>query len=48
MINGRVVYRDDHLTGVDEAKLLQEGEQVCTRVLRDTCEAFAPYRRNPQ
>ncbi len=48
MINGGVVYRDDHLTGVDEAKLLQEGEQVCTRVLRDTCEAFAPYRRNPQ
>ena len=48
MINGRVVYRDDHLTGVDEAKLLQEGEQVCTRVLRDTCEAFEPYRRNPQ
>lgn len=30
MINGRVVYRDDHLTGVDETKLLQEGEQVCT------------------
>lgn len=48
MINGRVVYRDDHLTGVDETKLLQEGEQVCTRVLRDTCEAFAPYHRNPQ
>ena len=46
MINGRIVYQDGHLTGVDETKLLYEGEQVCTHVLRDTCDAFAPYRHN--
>ena len=46
MINGRVVYQNDRLTGVDEEKLLCEGENVCDRVLRDTCGAFAPYRRH--
>ena len=46
MINGRVVYHEDRLAGVDERRLLEEGESVCTRVLRDTCPAFAPYRNN--
>lgn len=46
MINGRVVYQNDRLAGVDEEKLLQEGEQVCTRVLRNRCSAFAPYCSN--
>ena len=30
----------------DEEKLLREGEDVCDRVLRDTCGEFAPYRRH--
>lgn len=46
MINGRVVYHNDRLTGVDEQKLLLEGEQVCTQVLRKRCDAFLPYRYN--
>ena len=40
MINGRVVYRDGRLQGVDESALRREGEAVCTRVLREPCEAF--------
>ena len=40
MINGKVVYRDGELTGIDEQKLAAEGEAVCTRVLRQESEAF--------
>jgi len=40
MVNGKVVWRDGTLTGVDERKLAAEGEAVCTRVLRQPCEAF--------
>ena len=40
MINGRVVYRDGMLQGVDERRLRAEGEAVCTKVLREPCEAF--------
>ncbi len=35
MVNGRVVFRDGHLTGVDEERLAREGEAACTKVLRD-------------
>lgn len=40
MVNGKVVFRDGILTGVDERKLAKEGEGVCTRVLREPCKAF--------
>ena len=40
MINGKVVYKDGLLLGVDERKLRMEGEKVCTDVLRIPCEAF--------
>lgn len=40
MVNGRVVFRDGHFPGVDERSLAREGEAVCTRVLREPCEAF--------
>lgn len=40
MVNGNVVFRDGVLTGVDEYALAREGEAVCTRVLREPCEAF--------
>ena len=44
MINGKVVYRDGVLTGIDEERLAAEGEAVCTRVLRDTSDAYALFR----
>ena len=44
VINGKIVFRDGHLEGVDEQRLLREGERVCTNVLRNQSEAFAPYR----
>lgn len=44
MINGKIVYQDDKLVGIDEKELLQEGERVCTKVLRSQCAAFAGYR----
>ncbi|MBQ3887727.1 MAG: amidohydrolase family protein [Clostridia bacterium] len=40
MINGKVVYRDGQLQGVDERRLRAEGEEVCTRVLREPHAAF--------
>ena len=40
MANGKVVFRDGHFPGVDERTLAREGEAVCTRVLREPCEAF--------
>lgn len=40
MVNGKVVFRDGHFPGVDERALAREGEAVCTRVLREPCEAF--------
>ena len=44
MVNGRVVFRDGRLRGVDERALARAGEKVCDRVLRDHSEAF-PRRR---
>ena len=40
MVNGKVVWQDGKLMGVDERKLAAEGEALCTRVLREPCEAF--------
>ena len=40
MINGKVVYKDGALQGVDEQRLAAEGEAVCTRVIREPSEAF--------
>jgi hydroxyatrazine ethylaminohydrolase len=40
MINGKVVYKDGMLQGVDEHELRMAGEEVCTHVLREPCEAF--------
>jgi len=34
MVNGKVVYENGRLTGVDERRLAEEGEAVCTKVLR--------------
>jgi hydroxyatrazine ethylaminohydrolase len=34
MINGKVVYREGRLTGVDEAALAEKAEAVCDRVIR--------------
>ncbi len=40
MVNGRVVFENGELKGVDEYRLAEEGERVCTRVLRNPCDAF--------
>ncbi|MEA4942587.1 MAG: amidohydrolase [Oscillibacter sp.] len=40
VINGRVVYADGILPGVDERRLAREGEETCTRVLRQHCSVF--------
>lgn len=40
MVNGKVVFKDGQLTGVDERELARRGEETCTRVLREPCEAF--------
>ena len=43
MINGKVVWKDGELTGIDEERLAAEGEAVCTKVLRAPSEAFQPF-----
>lgn len=40
MVNGRVVCENGRLLLVDERRLAAEGERVCDKVLRQTCEAF--------
>ncbi len=40
MINGKVVFKDGVLTGVDEEALAAKGEEVCNRVLRKPFDAF--------
>lgn len=40
MINGKIVFQDGKLRGIDEHALAKAGEAVCDRVLRGSCEAF--------
>lgn len=40
MINGRIVFENGELPGIDERKLAEEGEKVCDRVLRKRCSVF--------
>lgn len=40
MINGKIVYSDNKFPGINEEELLQKGEEVCTRVLRNRCDVF--------
>ncbi len=40
MVNGKVVFKDGILLGVDERMLAKQGEDVCTKVLREPCDAF--------
>ncbi len=40
IINGKVVFKEGRLCGIDEQQLRNEGEKVCSKVLREPCEAF--------
>ena len=40
MINGKVVYRDGVLLGIDERKLATEAESTCTRVIRNRSSKY--------
>ena len=40
MINGKVVYRDGALSGIDEKKLAAEAESTCTRVIRNQSNKY--------
>lgn len=40
MVGGNIVSREGRLVGIDEEKLAYEGEQVCSEVLRNCCNAF--------
>lgn len=40
MINGKVVFSNGHLHGIDERDLARRGEEVCTRILREPCDVF--------
>ena len=40
MINGKIVYEDGHLTSVEEHALVEKGEEVCTKVLRNEFKEY--------
>ncbi len=40
MINGKVVYRDGVLQGIDERKLAEEAERTCTNVIRNQSSKY--------
>jgi len=40
MVNGKVIYRDGVLLGVDEKQLAMEAENTCTRVIRDQSQTY--------
>lgn len=40
VINGKIVFENGALPGVNERQLAREGESVCTRVLRKNCSVF--------
>jgi hydroxyatrazine ethylaminohydrolase len=40
MVNGKVIYRDGVLLGVDEKQLAMEAENTCSRVIRDKNSAY--------
>ena len=40
MINGKIVYENGRLTGVDEQKLREQGEAVCTRDIRNKFKGY--------
>jgi len=40
MVNGKVVYREGVLLGVDEKRLAKEAENACTRVIRDQSSIY--------
>ncbi|MBQ0058418.1 MAG: amidohydrolase [Lachnospiraceae bacterium] len=44
MVNGKVVFKDHQLIGIDEKKLAKEGDAAQKKCLRDVCEAFEIYR----
>ncbi len=43
MVGGEVVYEKGRLAKVEEEKLAQKGEEVCTRVLRRPCRVFQGF-----
>ncbi|MEG0779271.1 MAG: amidohydrolase [Oscillospiraceae bacterium] len=40
MVGGKIVWQNGQLIGVDETELARRGEETCTRVLRQPCQAF--------
>jgi hydroxyatrazine ethylaminohydrolase len=40
MINGRVVFRDGEMPGIDEERLTAEAEAACDASIRDRCSAY--------
>lgn len=43
MINGKVVYRDGHFTGIDERALFEQAENVCNRIIRNNNPAYSKF-----
>ncbi len=40
MINGKVVYEDGNMIGIDEQALLKKAEETCNQSIRNNCSAY--------
>ncbi len=40
MINGKIVYKDGVMTGIDEGSLLEKAEKACDLSIRNRCSAY--------
>lgn len=40
MVNGKVVYQNGRISGIDEEKLAAEADQACTRAIRSKSDAY--------
>ena len=41
MINGKIVYQDEKLIGIDEKKLAVEGNKICENLLHEGLAQFS-------
>jgi hydroxyatrazine ethylaminohydrolase len=40
MINGKIVYHDGHMSGIDEKSILEKAEKACDISIRNQCSAY--------
>jgi hydroxyatrazine ethylaminohydrolase len=42
MVNGKVVYSEGRISGIDEEDLAMKGDRACARAIRSRSAAYGP------